>query len=265
MTTNLSRYRQDLESLLHIGKKLKADLLYEDRKEQGALNEKQKKLHEELGVSFYGEYQNWYTQSCAVIRQLIPDRLAEFQDLYKGSGKRKTVDRDTYNIQDWLNNYRSQLNVHGEKYFEDSSIVASRFAMQLKIVESVRTRFESSLHDILQLVQADLFDSEIDASRELLKSGFIRAAGVVAGVVLEKHLAQVASNHSMNSSKKNPTISDFNDLLKSGGVTDVPKWRSIQRLGDLRNLCGHSKDREPTKEEGLELIEGVDKLTKTLY
>ena len=65
------------------------------------------------------------------------------------------------------------------------------FECQLGIVKSAQRRFESSLFDIQKIVRADLFDSEIDAARKLLKNGFLRAAGALAGVVLEKHLEQV--------------------------------------------------------------------------
>ena len=84
-------------------------------------------------------------------------------------------------------------------------------------------------------------------------------------MVIEKHLAQVASNHNVSTRKQHPTISDFNDMLKGAGVLDVPTWRQIQRLGDIRNLCDHNKEREPTKDEVIELIDGVDKLCKTLF
>jgi hypothetical protein len=46
---------------------------------------------------------------------------------------------------------------------------------------------------------------------------------------------------------------------------DVPTWRQIQRLGGIRNLCDHNKEREPTKDEVIELIGGVDKVSKTLF
>jgi hypothetical protein len=114
-------------------------------------------------------------------------------------------------------------------------------------------------------VQADLFDSELAAARELLKKGFLRGAGVIAGVVLEGHLSQVCFNHQVTIKKKSPTISDFYDLLKNNDVLDVPQWRLMQRLGDLRNLCGHKKEREPKKDEVTELIDGIEKVTKTLY
>ena len=114
-------------------------------------------------------------------------------------------------------------------------------------------------------MRADLFDSELDAARELAKNGFLREAGAIAGVILERHLAQVCANHSVRVRKKDPAINDLNQPLKDAGVLDVPAWRQIQRLGDIRNLCDHNKHREPTKEEVIELIDGVDKISKTLF
>ncbi|HEY1059255.1 MAG TPA: hypothetical protein VGE55_11055 [Limnobacter sp.] len=265
MPTNLDRYKTDLDSLAKLGEKMQLDLNGRHLVETGKAKPETKKLLEELKGTFEREYQNWYTQAGALIRQLIPDRIVEFQELYKGDGKRKATTSQTYHIQDWLNGVRSGTQYTGEKYYDDFAIVTMRFSTQMAILQAVRTRFESSLHDIQQLVQADLFDSELDASRELLKSGFLRAAGAVAGVVLEKHLAQVATNHAVSTRKAHPTISDFNDLLKAGAVLDVPAWRNIQRLGDLRNLCDHNKHRDPTKDEIEELISGVEKLTKTLF
>jgi len=71
------------------------------------------------------------------------------------------------------------------------------------------------LFEIRQLVQADLFDSEIGAARELLENKFLRAAGAVAGVVLEKHLRQVCDDRGLKILKKNPTLGDLNELLKA--------------------------------------------------
>ncbi len=99
----------------------------------------------------------------------------------------------------------------------------------------MKARFESSLFDIRQLVQADLFDSELDAARELAKSKFKRAAGAGAGVVLGRHLGQVCDSHSIKISKKSPVISDLNNALKDASVIDVPTWRFVQHLADIRN------------------------------
>lgn len=266
MLTNLNKYKSDLDSLIQLGESMELDLTLRHLEKEGKLSAEDKKIFKKLKGSFEKNYQRWYTESTAIIRQLLPDRIVEFENLYKGDGNRKYIDSVTYNIQDWLNGIRAGTDEFtGEKYYNDFAIVSMRFRTQLEILKAVKARFESSLFDIRQLVQADLFDSELDAARELIKHGFLRAAGVIAGVILEKHLEQVADNHRIKTRKKHPTISDFNDLLKNGGVLDVPSWRQIQRLGDIRNLCGHNKDREPTKEEVEELVEGVEKFTKTLF
>ena len=244
---NLEKHKADLEELIILGHEVWQDL--------AALSDSSEAA--ELTPEGLTSYQRWYTEAYLVIEQLLPGRLTEFEQLYKGDGRRNSINRYTYTIQDLLT---------GIEVGPDTLAAAMlRLLNQLAILESVEARFESSLFDIRQLVQADLFDSELDAARELTRSGFLRAGGAVAGVVLERHLGQVAANHGITTRKKNPTIGDFNDILKDGGVLDVPAWRQVQRLGDIRNLCDHNKERDPTKDEVEELIDGVEKYTKTLF
>ena len=94
--------------------------------------------------------------------------------------------------------------------------------------------------------------------------GFLRAAGAICGVIIEKHFAQVCNSRSIVLKKKDPTISDYNDAFKDS-IYDTIEWRRIQRLGDIRNLCDHNKGREPTKEEVEELIAGTDRVIKTIF
>ena len=160
MSTNLDRYKNDLEGLVKLGEKMQLDLSGRHLAESGKMNAENKKLLEEIEGTFERDYQSWYTQAGALIRQLIPDRLVEFQELYKGDGKRKATTVQTYQIQDWLNGVRSGTSYAGEKYYDDFAVITMRFGTQLSILQAVRTRFETSLYDIRQLVQADLFDSE---------------------------------------------------------------------------------------------------------
>ena len=121
------------------------------------------------------------------------------------------------------------------------------------------------MFDIQEVLQSDIFDSELGAAKELTKKGYIRGAGAIAGVVLEKHLGHICKVHDLKSRKKHPSISDFYQMLKENEIIDTPKWRFIQHLGDLRNLCDHPKERDPTKDDTLELIEGVQKVIKTVF
>lgn len=267
MQSNLSKYKQDLTKLIATGTLLQIAMEYECYPERitelYGKDKDGKKLLKNL-PNFNESYQGWYSEASAVIKQTLPDRVDDFVRHYQKPKPRKDISFENYRIEDYLQG----LTV--TRGFDRSKIVGRdaaipHFRQQRAILEAVNSRFESTLFDIRQLVQADLFDSEIEAARELLKKGFLRAAGAVAGVVLEKHLAQVAQNHTITTRKKHPTISDFNDLLKSGSVLDTPAWRQIQRLGDIRNLCDHNKDRDPTNQEVEELISGVEKFTKTLF
>ena len=133
------------------------------------------------------------------------------------------------------------------------------------MLKAAKARFESSLYEIRQLVQADLLDSELEAAEVLAKHKFTRAAGALAGVVLERHLAQVCADRKLPTGKKNPTIADFNETLKAGGAIDLPQWRFIQHLADIRNLCDHSRTPEPTADQVTDLLAGAKKVTKTVY
>jgi len=53
--------------------------------------------------------------------------------------------------------------------------------------------------------------------------------------------------------------------LKAAGVYDIPTWRKIQHLAELRNLCDHKKSREPTESEINELLAGVAAISKTVF
>lgn len=65
--------------------------------------------------------------------------------------------------------------------------------------------------------------------------------------------------------KKQPAINDYNEALKGAAIIDLPTWRHIQLLGDLRNICCHDKNVEPTKEQACDLLEGTIKISKTVY
>lgn len=242
--TNLEKYKKDIDSLIKKGEKLLSIL----------------RSNEDL-VKFRKEYEIWYSESLSLIKIVLPSRVEDFEKYYYQKGEKSLKDYIIYTPP------RSEGVKLDFDYIPAKEVdyAKSLFENQLGIVKAVRRRFESSLFDIKQLVQADLFDSELDAARELNKKGFTRGAGAVAGVVLEGHLSQVCENHKIKVTKKKPTINDYNQLLKDSDVIEMKDWRFIQLLADLRNLCDHNKKREPKKEEIKELIKGVDKITKTIF
>jgi hypothetical protein len=250
--SNLDQVRAELDALCSTGARLALDLLTKIRDPE-----------KDGGETFLFEYEEWYTESQRVVAQLVPERLPEFAAAYRLPG-RKSVSYETYTISDYLHG-TAVMNWDDSPRFDVALRAVNHFQTQNAILRSASKRFESSLMDLRDLVQADLFDDELQKCRALHKQGLLREAGVVAGVVLEGHLQNVASQHKIRLRRKAPTISDLNDPLKQADVYDVPTWRHIQRLADIRNLCDHRKERDPIKEEVLELIDGVDKVTKTIF
>jgi hypothetical protein len=269
MKTNLDKYKEDLERLISEGNDMHLSIQYEcypkefEEQIKTDLGDKYDKLIESL-KPVKQHYQTWYSESLLLLKQLLPDRVNDFVKLYEKPKTRKSIEYGNYVMEDYLQNLTVTSGYQKEKKVGPEAAI-SQLEQQIAIIKSVKRRFESTLFDIKQLTQADLFDSELAAAKELNKKGFIRGAGAISGVVLEKHLAQVCQNHKINITKKNPSISDFNDKLKSGEVYETSSWRRIQHLGDLRNLCDHNKEKAPSKEDVEELISGVERIIKTIF
>ena len=264
---NVDRYKKDLDTLINKGAKLHSAIQHECAPQEfkrvvvDSLGDKTEEYLQAL-PSFKAKYQPWYSESKALVRQLLPDRLSDFTRYYERPKARRELTSENYTIEDYL---------QGLSVTRGLSVIVGRdaaipvFYQQLSIVESMKERFQSSLFDIRQLAQADLFDSELDAARDLAKKKFTRAAGAVAGVVLERHLKEICDNHGVKLGRRMPQISNLNDALKDANVIDIPQWRFIQHLGDLRNLCAHGKESDPTQDQVEDLLAGVTKATKTIF
>jgi len=272
MSSNIERYKKDFDRLRRQAQLLEqsfARYTYGDEYEAAVLkscknDKKAAKAHLDALPDFKESYQSWYSECIALIKQLLPDRLNDFIRLYEKPKGRKDISFENYRIEDALQGLRI-TRYSGSEVIADSKSAMPHLKQQVAILDSLKNRFESSLYDIRQLVQADLLDSELDAARELLKHKFMRAAGAVAGVVLEKHLLEVCNNHDIKVTKKHSTIADLNDALKNSDVIETPEWRFNQHLADLRNLCDHNKQKEPTPEQVDDLIQGVAKVAKTIF
>lgn len=279
---DIKRYETDLDELIKFGgrlmyalrlfcypseitKQLKKQFKKKYPEESDKQIEKRVQTYLKKFPVFSDEYQNWYSESLALLKQLLPDRCEDFISQYKKPKvSRKDISCENYVIEDALHGLAITRPMLDETVV-DASAAIPRLRQQIAMIESAKRRFKSSLFDIRALVAADVFDSEIDSAQALHKNKFYRAAGTVCGVIIEKHLSEVCKNHGVSIRRKHPSIADFNDALKNNGTTDTPKWRQIQFLADIRNNCSHSKSNEPTSDEVQDLINGTSKLIKTLF
>lgn len=223
--------------------------------------EKRNNLLEERDKnSFSHQYHEWYAKSLEYVSVFLPSRKNDFIEMYrkKDAEKRKELTFVNYGIQDALHGLSKGQNR------VNRSFGYTLFDQQLSILKSLIGVYESSINALLFEIQEQILDDEIASSRKLIKFN-LRASGALAGVILERHLKIVCNSHSLVISKKDPTINDYNDCLKANNVIQVDVFRHIQYLGDLRNLCDHSKSSDPTLDNVTTLIDGVEKIIKTLY
>lgn len=236
--------KKEIEELVKQWKELKEALVCDDNKESNDL------------YLFTSKYDLWYSKALNVVKNILPDRKEDFILLYKND-KRKDLNASNYTIFDALKGVTRGGTIY-------PAIAIANLIQQKSILKACLEKFDTKIYNIQAVLQADIFDSELDSARYLLKNGFLRASGAICGVILEKHLSKVCDDNKIKISKKEPTLSTYNDALKDN-VYDTMEWRRMQRLGDLRNLCDHDKKKEPTKEEVEELISGTDRVIKTIF
>jgi len=145
---------------------------------------------------FKSEYQEWYSKAQAVIKQVLPDRLKDFISYYEYPRPRREIDSGNYMIRDYLQGLRVTFG-GGARVVADGSAAIPEFEQQLNLVKAAKASLSSTLMDLKAVLQADLFDTEIETAAALAQAGYLRATGAICGVVLEKHLLHVCDLHSV--------------------------------------------------------------------
>jgi len=98
--SKLDRYKADLDELIERGQRLYLAVLIDlapPASKMKISEEERKKL-----PRVKDEYQTWYSEALATIRQLLPDRLEDFLDHYRSPKPRKELNASTYRIFDYL-------------------------------------------------------------------------------------------------------------------------------------------------------------------
>lgn len=205
-------------------------------------------------LRFHFEYQARYTKELRAVRALAPDQYHEFRKCYEPDPKRRGLGYVMYVIQDYIKG----IAVNSILYpgLDSRKRTVQCLANQVVILGSLDSPIDSVLSNTKASLQADLQDVELETAKSLIKAS-PRAAGALAGAILESYLQEVAAIQQVKATKKNPTVSDFNDFLKQAGACDAATWRKIS-LADIPNMCTHRRSTDPTPEQAIELIEGAD-------
>ncbi|HYT42525.1 MAG TPA: hypothetical protein VEP90_09270 [Methylomirabilota bacterium] len=196
------------------------------------------------------DYEGWYSAAYQLIKDYLPERSDDFCQYYeyqKGkSSKQGVID---------------YLQFKGDPGTNSNSVVIDRildaFERQLNILVSVQDVLDIKELNLRKLISADVVKIEIDQAEALFASGFYRAAGVVAGVALERYLKTLCDINKISYSSRD-TIQPVAQLLRSAGKLEIVEMNRITYLASIRNKCSHPDG--ASNDEIKSLIDEVKKL-----
>ena len=168
MSKKLDELRKELDSLIQRGRDLAFATLVQFRPKE--INGKiSKEYSEKLSkIVIIHEYQIWYSSALVVVKQVLPSRLNDFIGFYEYPLKRTNLTMMNFRVADAIRGHSLAKQNEWNENVEMAgwSTCYPLIEAQCNILESAISYFTTSLHEIQQVVQADLFDSELDAARE---------------------------------------------------------------------------------------------------
>ena len=124
------------------------------------------------------------------------------------------------------------------------------------IFNAAQEDFEGGyLSSVKTLVQAEVFESELEQAQELLDSGYKLASAVIAGIVLETGLRELCNTEEIPLGK----LDKMNSDLAKKGVYNKLEQKRITALADIRNSAAHGRPDEFTAEDVTLMIRDVER------
>ena len=109
------------------------------------------------------------------------------------------------------------------------------------------------IKSIMLLVQAEVFEDELEQAAELLTAGYISAAAVISGTVLESRLRSLCLAQNIPVGK----MDTMNVGLTKVGVHNLNIQKKITALAAIRNSAAHGKSNEFTGADVQSMIDEV--------
>jgi hypothetical protein len=120
---------------------------------------------------------------------------------------------------------------------------------------AAREDFEGGyLRSVRGLIEAEVFNSELDQARELLRAGYKVPSAVVAGVVLETSLRRMCQDRSLDAGK----LDSMNASLYKAGAYNLLVQKRITALADVRNNAAHGRPEQFNEGDVSDMISYVE-------
>ncbi|MGP8176270.1 MAG: hypothetical protein ACLP7O_17230 [Terracidiphilus sp.] len=129
-----------------------------------------------------------------------------------------------------------------------------RFKKAKTVFLAAQEDFEGGyLTSLRELVQAEVFDSELEQASELLRAGYKTAGAVIAGVVLETTLRDLCIKNKIPSGK----LDKMNADLAKTGEYNLLVQKQISAWAQVRNDAAHGNNDKFDDKDVSSMIEDV--------
>jgi len=251
MRDALLRLKDKVQDLMLIGEQLRA-------KGVKAYTRPSVKRHAE----FSRGYEEWYRACLALLQANGASTVADFCAHYKGFDLL---------MEDTLHKVLMNPPQNGTDgyYPRETTAIESRLRRQIDLLSSLSGEVEARESSYLSALSSAYVDDEYGQAEELLANGYVRAAGVVAGVAMERHARLLARSHNVALTPNPPSKqkADFSDtiycLKRAGVITEVQR-RQFESLYGIRTDCAHVNRPEPQQGDVKRLVEEGRTLAATL-
>lgn len=110
----------------------------------------------------------------------------------------------------------------------------------LKKLRSILLAFKKDYEDgfldkVKDLVEADIFDDELEQAEELLSKNYYIPSAVIAGTVLETFIKKLCESHNIETG----SLNYMNQSLTKNGIISKLHQKQITALADIRNNAAH--------------------------
>jgi len=126
----------------------------------------------------------------------------------------------------------------------------------MPVFKAAKSDFDGGyLSSVRVLVQAEIFESELEQAEELLKSGYKTASAVIAGIVLETGLRELCDTNAIGHGK----LDKMNADLAKAGIYGKLEQKRITTLANIRNSAAHGNPDEFTSDDVNDMIRDVER------
>lgn len=209
---------------------------------------KSERVDWEKATPLLRDYEIWFNSALVFIEDYLPRRTADFEGSFADAASLMRFDDADYQKE---KDYRGRLNRH--------------IHTQRNLLASIPRKIETEQNRVRKAVSDQIATDEIYQAKELWDEGHVRAAGVVTGVALERHLLTLCEvSDSVTDFSHTDGINPLAQELYETGEIDETTRSQLEHLSSIRADCAHANEEEPNRRDVQRLFNQAEEIINTV-